>query len=165
MDQSQDGQGRRLHRFRPQRRPLRKAFRQGRQSERDPAVGQAGPAGELARAAGVGRHAFVQKPSDRTEKPAAKSAEASPKKTAGSTAEAIRAAAAAKPNGHERALPGDFGVGVKIRYKDNGGWVTGTLKSLEPAVLVLDDHTQISTTENVLRDAIAEGLIVPRVAG
>jgi hypothetical protein len=49
---------------------------------------------------------------------------------------------------------------VRIRYKDNGGWVSGTLESLEPTLLILDDHTQIRTTENVLRDAIAEGLIV-----
>jgi pyruvate/2-oxoacid:ferredoxin oxidoreductase beta subunit/NAD-dependent dihydropyrimidine dehydrogenase PreA subunit len=101
-----------------------------------------------------------QKPSATAEKPAAKDAAAPAKKAAsGSTADAIRAAAAAKSNVHEAALPGDFAVGVRIRYKDNGDWVTGTLKSLEPAVLILDDQTQIRTTQNVLCDAIAEGLI------
>jgi hypothetical protein len=81
-------------------------------------------------------------------------------KPAGSSAEAIRAAAAAKSNGHDGKLPSEFAVGARIRYKDNGDWITGTLKSLEPAVLILDDQTQIRTTTNVLRDAIAEGLIV-----
>jgi hypothetical protein len=101
-----------------------------------------------------------QKSSAAAEKPAAKDAAAPAKKAAtGSTADAIRAAAAAKSNGHEAALPSDFAVGVRIRYKDNGDWVTGTLKSLEPAVLILDDQTQIRTTQKVLHDAIAEGLI------
>ena len=44
----------RLHRLRPQRRPVRQALRQGRQSVGDAAAGQAGPARELARAAGAG---------------------------------------------------------------------------------------------------------------
>jgi pyruvate/2-oxoacid:ferredoxin oxidoreductase beta subunit/NAD-dependent dihydropyrimidine dehydrogenase PreA subunit len=105
----------------------------------------------------------AKKPSG--EKPAEKSPAAEAKKPAaakpaGSSAEAIRAAAAAKANGHEAGLPADFTAGARIRYKDNGDWVTGTLKSVEPAVLILDDQTQIRTTENVLRDAIAEGLIV-----
>ena len=47
----EDGQ---LHRLRPQRGPLLQALRQGRQSVGDAAPGQAGSAGELARAAGAG---------------------------------------------------------------------------------------------------------------
>ncbi|MEX2139269.1 MAG: thiamine pyrophosphate-dependent enzyme [Pirellulales bacterium] len=82
------------------------------------------------------------------------------KPAGGSAVEAIRAVAAAKSNGHNGGLPSDYAVGIRIRYKDNGDWITGTLKSLEPAVLVFDDQTQIRTTQNVLRDAIAEGLIV-----
>jgi pyruvate ferredoxin oxidoreductase beta subunit len=103
-----------------------------------------------------------KKSSGAAEKPAAKAAEATtlPKKPAASAVETIRAAAAAKSNGHEAALPGEFTAGVRIRYKDNGDWVTGTLKSVEPAVLMLDDQTQIRTTQSVLCDAIAEGLIV-----
>ena len=83
-----------------------------------------------------------------------------PKKGAGSAVEKIRAAAVAKPNRHDGGLPSDYTVGVRIRYRDNADWVTGTLKSFEPAVLVFDDQTQIRTTPEVLRDAIAEGLIV-----
>ena len=50
-----------LHRLRPQRRPLRQALRQGRQSVGDAAVRQAGPPGELAPAAGVGGTALTAK--------------------------------------------------------------------------------------------------------
>jgi pyruvate/2-oxoacid:ferredoxin oxidoreductase beta subunit len=104
-----------------------------------------------------------QKSAGVAEKPAAKVLDvaALPTKSGGSSAvDVIRAAAAAKTNGHNAGLPGDYAVGVRIRYKDTGDWVTGTLKSLEPAVLVFDDQTQIRTTQEVLRDAIAEGLIV-----
>ena len=102
------------------------------------------------------------KPSGAAEKPAARLVDvaALPKKSPGSAVATIRAAAAAKSNGHEGGLPSDYAVGVRIRYQDNGDWITGTLKSLEPAVLVFDDQTQIRTTADVLRNAIAEGLIV-----
>jgi pyruvate/2-oxoacid:ferredoxin oxidoreductase beta subunit/NAD-dependent dihydropyrimidine dehydrogenase PreA subunit len=102
------------------------------------------------------------KPSGAAEKPAARLVDvaALPKKSPGSAVETIRAAAAAKSNGHKGGLPSDYAVGVRIRYQDNGDWITGTLKSLEPAVLVFDDQTQIRTTADVLRNAIAEGLIV-----
>jgi hypothetical protein len=104
-----------------------------------------------------------QKAAAPAQKPAAKVLDvaALPTKPAGGSAvEAIRAAAAAKSNGHDGGLPSDYAVGVRIRYKDNGDWITGTLSSVEPAVLVLDDQTQIRTTPEVLCNAIAEGLIV-----
>jgi len=112
---------------------------------------------ELAGQLTAKKPAGAEKPAEKS--PAAEAKKPAAAKPAGSTVEAIRAAAAAKSNGHDGELPGDYSVGARIRYKDNGGWVTGTLKSLEPAVLVLDDQTQIRTTQNVLCAAIAEGLI------
>jgi hypothetical protein len=102
----------------------------------------------------------MQKPSERPAKPILKSADDAAKKSDVSIAKASAGPAAAKRNGHDTALPAGYSAGARIRYKDNGGWVSGTLESLEPTLLILDDRTQIRTTENVLRDAIAEGLIV-----
>ena len=53
----EDEPGGHLHRLRPQRGAVRQALRQGRQPVGDAADGQAGPAGELAAAAGAGRAA------------------------------------------------------------------------------------------------------------
>ena len=59
VHQPQDQGGGDLHRLRPQRGPLRQALRQGRQPVGDAAARQAGPAGELAPAAGTGRTAVI----------------------------------------------------------------------------------------------------------
>ena len=48
-----------VHRLRPQRGPVRQALRQGRQPVGDAAVREAGPAGELAPAAGTGGAALI----------------------------------------------------------------------------------------------------------
>jgi pyruvate/2-oxoacid:ferredoxin oxidoreductase beta subunit/NAD-dependent dihydropyrimidine dehydrogenase PreA subunit len=103
-----------------------------------------------------------QKPSGAAEKAAAKAKDAAavPDRPAGSTAAAIRQTAASKSNRQDAHWPGEYGIGARVRYQGNGDWVAGILKSLEPAVLVLDDQTQIRTTGQVLRAAISEGLIV-----
>jgi pyruvate/2-oxoacid:ferredoxin oxidoreductase beta subunit/NAD-dependent dihydropyrimidine dehydrogenase PreA subunit len=104
-----------------------------------------------------------QKSSGDAEKPAKAAAEGKKPAAANpvaSAVEAIRAAAKPKTNGHDGGMPEGYGVGVRIRYKDNGGWTTGTLSSLEPVVVALDDETMIQTSQQVLQNAIAEGLII-----
>jgi pyruvate/2-oxoacid:ferredoxin oxidoreductase beta subunit/NAD-dependent dihydropyrimidine dehydrogenase PreA subunit len=81
------------------------------------------------------------------------------KDAAKATKPAPKEAAPAKTNGHG-GLPEGYGVGARIRYKDNGGWVPGVLKSLAPVLLALDDETEIETSLDVLTNAISEGLVV-----
>ena len=50
--------------------------------------------------------------------------------------------------------------GRRVRYKDGSAWVAGVVEALDPAVLSLDDGTEIRTTRGVLLDGLAEGLIV-----
>jgi hypothetical protein len=99
--------------------------------------------------------------------PAAKSFSAlAEKPAAGSTA-------AAKPKANGSALPSrdsaspsqsspleGFGVGTRIMYRDGDQWVSGVVESLEPAVLGLDDRSQIRTTANILAAGVSEGIIV-----
>ncbi len=88
---------------------------------------------------------------------------AKPAKPVAKPAAASETAAAAKTNGHG-GLPEGYGVGARIRYKDNGGWVPGVLKSLAPVLLALDDETEIETSLDVLTNAISEGLVVRQMA-
>ena len=64
-------------------------------------------------------------------------------------------APAASGNG----LPVGYSVGSKIKYNDGASWVTGVLKSSDPAVLALDDATKIEISGDVLREAIAVGIV------
>jgi hypothetical protein len=57
-------------------------------------------------------------------------------------------------NGHP-----EIKVGSRFKYKDGGQWVPGVVTSLEPAVLELEDGTEIRTTLKVLENGLAEGLI------
>jgi hypothetical protein len=64
-----------------------------------------------------------------------------------------------KANGNGKAH-GDFGVGTRIKYNDGSAWVSGTVASVEPAVLKLDDNTVIQTSMDILLAGAAEGIIV-----
>ena len=68
--------------------------------------------------------------------------------------------AAGKPaasNGN--GLPGNFKAGSKIKYDGGEGWINGVLKSVEPVVLVLEDNSQIQVSSDVLKEAIALGVV------
>ena len=70
--------------------------------------------------------------------------------------------AAAKPsatNGKGATLPGGIKVGTKIKYHDPQGVVSGVVKSIEPGLLWLDDDTEIKVSSDILRQAIAQGVI------
>jgi len=64
-------------------------------------------------------------------------------------------------NGHASspAPPERFGPGTRIRYKEGERWISGVVRSLNPAVVLLDDGSEIHTTAAVLTAAIREGLI------
>ena len=61
----------------------------------------------------------------------------------------------AKASGPDRALK----PGTKIRYNDGARWISGVLEAVEPAHLSLDDNTQISVSNALLREAIAVGIV------
>jgi hypothetical protein len=74
------------------------------------------------------------------------------------------AAAPAKPvrpggNGHSAPLPEGFIVGSRIKFNDAGRWVAGVVQALSPTLLSLDDDTEIRIPDEVLGNAIREGLI------
>jgi pyruvate/2-oxoacid:ferredoxin oxidoreductase beta subunit/NAD-dependent dihydropyrimidine dehydrogenase PreA subunit len=88
---------------------------------------------------------------------------AKPVRAAGEKPDMTVAKAAAKPaaaggrngaNGHP-----EIKVGSRFKYKDGGEWVPGVVTSLEPAILELEDGTEIRTTLKVLQNGLAEGLI------
>jgi hypothetical protein len=66
-----------------------------------------------------------------------------------------------KSNGHgaQESLPSTFNVGTRIKYNDGTAWVNGVVRSIEPAVLDLDDNTEIEISRDVLREAVALGII------
>ncbi len=55
----------------------------------------------------------------------------------------------------------DLIVGARFKYHDQSAntWIGGYIESLEPAVLSLDDDTEIRTTSAVLIRALAEGIV------
>jgi pyruvate/2-oxoacid:ferredoxin oxidoreductase beta subunit/NAD-dependent dihydropyrimidine dehydrogenase PreA subunit len=74
-------------------------------------------------------------------------------------------AAAPKParaNGKNGAGGDGLAAGLKIRFNDNGRWVTGEVESLDPMILSLDDGTAIKTTAEIFKAALSEGLIERR---
>jgi len=92
--------------------------------------------------------------------PAAKSFSALAEKPV-APAEKPKPPAAAKSNGSGPSSPLEgFGVGTRIMYRDGDKWVSGTVESLEPAVLGLDDRSKIRTTANILAAGVSEGIIV-----
>jgi hypothetical protein len=94
-------------------------------------------------------------------KPAAKPAAAAAAQAAAKdgTGAAAKASAPARTNDNGKSA-GGFSVGTKIKYNDGSAWVGGTVASVEPAVLKLDDNTVIQTSMDVLLAGAAEGLIV-----
>ncbi|HZZ27537.1 MAG TPA: thiamine pyrophosphate-dependent enzyme [Pirellulales bacterium] len=60
------------------------------------------------------------------------------------------------------AMASGLAIGTKIKYRDRRAsvWVNGTVESLHPLVLSLDDDTEIRTTPEVLAAGLAEGIIV-----
>ena len=112
-------------------------------------------------------------------KPAGAKAVAAPKPAAEKSAAAKAAAAKAGGNGSAAKAPEsettngsaatggadpevkvDFKIGMKIKYHDGAVWVPGVVESIEPAVLALEDDTEIRTSLAVLEAGAAEGLIV-----
>ena len=69
---------------------------------------------------------------------------------------------AAKPaavTGNGSNLPGGLRAGAKIQYKAGGANVSGVVDSVEPAVLSLDDNTEIKIPLKMLVNSINEGLV------
>lgn len=69
---------------------------------------------------------------------------------------------AAKPaavTGNGSNLPAGLRAGAKIQYKAGGANVSGVVDSVEPAVLSLDDNTEIKIPLKMLVNAINEGLV------
>ncbi|HWB09524.1 MAG TPA: thiamine pyrophosphate-dependent enzyme [Pirellulales bacterium] len=64
---------------------------------------------------------------------------------------------AAKPQKPKAAM--EFKSGMRVKYHDGAQWISGILRSTEPAVLALEDQTEIHTTRQVLADGIRDGLI------
>ena len=70
--------------------------------------------------------------------------------------------AAANPaavTGNGSNLPAGLRAGAKIQYKAGGANVSGVIDSVEPAVLSLDDNTEIKIPLKMLVNAINEGLV------
>jgi hypothetical protein len=57
------------------------------------------------------------------------------------------------------SLPPGYAAGSKIRYHDGENWIGGVLRSTSPVVLELDDQSEISVSEKVLREAVAVGIV------
>jgi pyruvate/2-oxoacid:ferredoxin oxidoreductase beta subunit len=66
-----------------------------------------------------------------------------------------------KSNGHgETPKPAPIEVGSRIKYNDGTMWITGLVRSLDPAVLDLDDNTEIEISRDVFREAVALGIVL-----
>jgi hypothetical protein len=70
----------------------------------------------------------------------------------------------AKPEPRAAAQPmpksnGKFAAGARIKYHDGHAWIPGTVESLEPAILKLDDGSAIHTSHDVFLAGVAAGLI------
>jgi hypothetical protein len=69
---------------------------------------------------------------------------------------------AAKPaagNGHSSGLPSGYKTGAKIRYDGGEGWVSGVIESVAPVVMTLADNSEIEISPDVMKEAIALGLV------
>lgn len=82
-----------------------------------------------------------------------------PKKKSSATKGDKHEAAKGGGNGKSHRLPEAFKPGCRIRYRDGDQWVTGVLRSTEPAVLDLDDQTEISVSGDVLQQAVSAGIV------
>ena len=79
-------------------------------------------------------------------------------------AQATPKSAATNGNGHAvpkiEAPKVDFKIGTRIKYHDGSAWIHGVVESIDPAVLSLEDKSEIRTSLEVLQAGAAEGLIV-----
>lgn len=64
---------------------------------------------------------------------------------------------AAKSNGHSDGK--ELTAGSRIKYYDGQAWIPGVIQSLQPAMLRLNDGSEICTELNVVLDGLREGLI------
>lgn len=67
--------------------------------------------------------------------------------------------AAQRAKSSPAGLPPGFEQDAAIKYYDGTQWIGGRLRSLEPALLELDDQSNIQVTSRVLNQAVAEGLV------
>jgi hypothetical protein len=70
---------------------------------------------------------------------------------------AAKPAKPAEANGN--GLPPGYSIGSRIRYNDGAAWLTGVIKKTNPAVLQLDDGSAIEVSGELLREAIAIGVV------
>ena len=146
------------------------ALRQGRQSEPDAAATPSRTGSrtgmcckswracwrvEIGGEAGGAKAVAAPKPA--AEKSAAAKAAAA-KARHGCQSETTNGSAAT--GGADPEVKVDFKIGMKIKYHDGAVWVPGVVESIEPAVLALEDDTEIRTSLAVLEAGAAEGLIV-----
>ena len=82
-----------------------------------------------------------------------------PSPTTKTSDQAVSAPPAKNGNGHKV----DFQAGMRLKYHDGAQWITGVLRSTEPAILALEDHTEIHTTRQILADGVRDGLIAVEV--
>ena len=80
--------------------------------------------------------------------------------TLGGGSATAKAPAKAKPAAAKPAPSNGFSKGTKIKFNDGNGWVTGVLEATDPAVLSLDDNTEINVTSDVFQAAVKEGIVV-----
>lgn len=77
---------------------------------------------------------------------------------------AAKPAAAKKPvaasNGN--GLPSGFDSGTQIKYNDGSNWVEGVIESTKPVRLALADSSTIEVSPDVLREAVAVGIVALR---
>ena len=93
--------------------------------------------------------------------PAAKSAgkPSDSKATYGSAPKAKRKADSSSPVGASSKSSGPAAVGSPIQYWDGAAWIPGTLRSLTPALLDLQDGTEIEVDQEVFGEAVARGVV------
>lgn len=73
------------------------------------------------------------------------------------TAAAKPAKQPVKPSNGE--LPAGYRIGSRIKYNDGTKWLTGVLDSTAPVQMTLDDGSVIEVSPDVLREAIAVGIV------
>jgi pyruvate/2-oxoacid:ferredoxin oxidoreductase beta subunit len=56
--------------------------------------------------------------------------------------------------------PAGLEIGRPLRYRAGTKWIAGTLQQIEPALLDLEDGTEIEIAGDVLREALARGIVV-----
>jgi hypothetical protein len=74
----------------------------------------------------------------------------------------VRAGANGEAAATNGAAVDGLAVGVRVKYRSSNGegWIAGVVESIDPAVVALDDGTQLRTTVDVLAAGVKEGLIV-----